>query len=196
MAHMQTPRLSRGMDRRMREVERAASVLGGITPHVLADLQRRREATAQADGFKSGNYGSGGESTSTESAALSGLPDDDDARDDWRRHTRPDYIGGNIEKALAKLDEATLALRACDRFLQPVLHAADAKQGRRLSIGICNACGRDVPGTSNDRLKSGYCTSVKGIDPSGCYEQWIGEGRPDRLRFEQVVKTGSALVTT
>ena len=176
----------------MREVERADGILGRVTPHLLADLQRRREATNQPDGFKSGNYGSGGENTSTESAALSGLPDDDDAKDDWRRHTRPDFIGDNVERALAHLDVATKALRDFDRCLQPVLHAADAKIGRRLSIGMCQACGRDVPGTENDRLKSGYCTSVRGVDPSGCYEEWIREGRPDRLRYEQRVKAESA----
>lgn len=180
------PRLSRGMERRLREVERAKGVLARVDARLLADLQRRREVSAQPDGFGSGNPGSGGDSTSTEAAALSGLPGaDDPERDDWRYHARPDFIGESVERALDHLDVATKALRDFDRDINPVIHAADALKERKSSIGECKACGRDVPGTPNDRLKSGYCTSVKGIEGSGCYEKWIANGRPDRPRFER-----------
>lgn len=187
MAHTK-PKLSGGMERRWRDVERADSIIAKVTPEVLADLHRRRQASAQADGFKSGNLGSGGVATSTESAALSGLPDDPNEDDDWRKHQRKDFIGDSIESAIAQLDVATRALREYDRLINPVLNAADAFKERKSSVGPCHGCGRTVPGTPNDRLKSGYCTSVKDVPWSGCYERWISDGRPDRPRFESVMR--------
>lgn len=191
----ETRHLSRGMERRWREFQLADEIMGKISIDLLAALQRRREATAQADGHKSGHQGSGGgELTSTESAALRGLPDGDDHGrgdpDDWSKHIRPDFISLQVEKVLEQFDIATKALREMDRQLKPILNAADVKQGRRSSIGQCNACGRDVPGTEQDRLKSGYCTSVSSplVVWSGCYERWIRAERPDRLRFESEIR--------
>ena len=43
-------------------------------------------------------------------------------------------------------------------------------------IQHCEACEREVAGTSNDRIRSGYCAS--------CYNVWIREGRPSRVEFE------------
>ncbi len=42
--------------------------------------------------------------------------------------------------------------------------------------GDCQACGRQVSGSGNDRLRRGYCPA--------CYRAWRRAGRPDRSEFE------------
>ena len=167
---------------------------------MLLDLLRRREAGTEIDGLRSRRYdggGSGGNSelTQTEAAALRGLPgddEDDDRKDDWRFHVQPDPVGELIEEALAELDIAARALRKFEDKLGRILNAGDGRRGRQSSLGQCQACGRDVPGTTIDRLRSGYCDRVAGppVGPawSGCYRRWRDQGSPDRLRFEMWVQ--------
>lgn len=187
---------------------------------LVLDLLRRREAGTENDGLRSRSYdptragGGGGVkpvlneetgeweypvssaqpgSTLVESAALRGLPGaDDDRKDDWRRHEQPDPVGQLIEECLAEFDTMARASRRFEVKLMRILNAGDGRRGRQSSLGQCQACGRDVPGTSVDRLRSGYCDRVAGppVGPawSGCYRMWIDQGRPDRVRFEQWVQ--------
>lgn len=52
---------------------------------------------------------------------------------------------------------------------------ATARHNRQPGSGPCMACTRDVPGTSTDRLRSGFCNA--------CRMRWTREGRPDRAAF-------------
>lgn len=40
----------------------------------------------------------------------------------------------------------------------------------------CAACEREVAGTTNDRIRSGYCQA--------CYREWLRQGKPNRGHFE------------
>lgn len=163
---------------------------------MVLDLLRRREAGTENDSLRSRRYDAGGaggnsELTQTETAALRGLPGDDetdDAKDDWRYHEQPDPVGKLIEEALAEFDAMARASRKFEVKLMRILNAADGRRGRQSSLGQCQACGRDVPGSSVDRLRSGYCDRVAGppVGPawSGCYRKWCDQGRPDRVAFE------------
>jgi len=53
-------------------------------------------------------------------------------------------------------------------------------------IQHCEACGREVAGTSSDRLRSGYCLKD--------YKSWLGEGKPSRTQFESKIKALSEAV--
>lgn len=173
---------------------------------MLLDLLRRREAGTENDSLRSRRYdggGGGGNSsdTQTEAAALRGLPEDAESAelaghevrpDDWRYSDQPDPVGMLIEEALAEFDVMARAARKFEVKLMRILNAGDGRRGRQSSLGQCQACGRDVPGTTIDRLRSGYCDRVAGppVGPpwSGCYRKWVDQGRPDRPRFEVWVK--------
>lgn len=63
---------------------------------------------------------------------------------------------------------------------QVVVHAdptSAERKVRRPGSGPCGACGRIVAGTSNDRLRSGWCAA--------CYQAWVRADRPDRGLFER-----------
>lgn len=55
--------------------------------------------------------------------------------------------------------------------------ASTDRKNRQPGAGPCNACGRDVPGTATDRLRSGWCDS--------CRKAYDRAGYPDRAAFER-----------
>lgn len=55
--------------------------------------------------------------------------------------------------------------------------ASSERAVRRPGSGTCAACGRDVPGTESDRLRSGWCKA--------CEMAWVRAERPDRAAFER-----------
>lgn len=165
---------------------------------MMLDLLRRRESGTESDGLRSRSYdgaGGGGSSelTQTEAAALRGLPGDkpgDDGPDNWSNHEVPDPIGRRIERALEHLDTAARSLRNFEEELGRILNAG-ARAGERpsqIGAGPCHACGRDVPGTAADRLRSSYCDRAADLLWSGCYRIWLERGRPDRMAFERWVQ--------
>lgn len=140
-----------------------------ITEPLLVDLLRRQEVSPESDGYPAGGSGDGSksadETTSTERAALRGLPEDPNARDDWRRHVTPDPIGQAIEAALGNLVEMAGLAKEAHRKIGVVIHAADGRRGRQSLIGQCLACGADVSGVGTDRIKAGYGNRC-------CYSAW------------------------
>lgn len=78
----------------------------------------------------------------------------------------------------ASLTAAVHALRETHAALSQLtarLHTGRPEQ--RTNIADCEACGRTVANTPNDRLRSGYCMA--------CRKAWDRAGRPDRVAFER-----------
>lgn len=74
----------------------------------------------------------------------------------------------------------TISTGGCHLLSQITGHAdptSTDRKNRHPGSGRCNACGRDVPGTANDRLRSGWC--------SGCKRAYERAGFPDRAAFER-----------
>lgn len=157
---------------------------------MLIDLLRRRESGTENDSLRSRAYDQGGgggssELTQTEAAALSGLPNDDESRDDWRRHVQPDPIGKHIEEALEYLDRAASSLRKFEQKLGLILNAGMGTEGRVNRAGRCEVCERPVAGTDRDMLHRGrYC--------GACNKDWQRCGRPHELaeRHWQIERRG------
>ena len=185
------------------KLEQVRSDLRKFDVDTLVEIMRRGERAAIPDGHKArggdgGRVGSS-DTTSVESAALRGLSQDDQAQwvendagqlvraENWTRHIQADPIGDAIEDIFQRLDEVIDIAKILDKKRQVVIHSADGRRGRESTLTQCQACGRDVPGTEVDRLRSGYCESVAGLLWSGCYRKWVGQERPDRLAFERWV---------
>jgi len=197
----------RSIDRRLREVAEARSVIETIDAEWLFELQRRREQLASPDGYGSTTYepGSSGSSdtTPTERAALnSGLrlpgcrrPSFVKIRGQKKRvcvhcgfhedEHSADPIGSTAEEVIDLLDTATKALRTIHRKFTVVTRAADGRVGRQSLLSQCGACGADVTGYGEDRIKAGYGPC--------CYVAWrrfdsksLDTGNePSHVRFRQ-----------
>jgi hypothetical protein len=173
----------RQLERRLREVEDAKKVINDIDAAWLWEIQRRREESADAHGFKQSRIGGGGGSsddTVTERAALND-----------RKTIDP--IGKTADEIIALVDTATTALRKIERRYSVIIHAHDARIGRESSLqGQCSACGKDVTGCGEDRIKAGYgpccwmawsryrddCRAA-GIEPSHVvFRQWRAAAVP------------------
>lgn len=174
----------RSIERRLKEVQEALTVLESVDENWLYELQRRREQLATSDGYGSGSSADGGsratdETSTTERAALNLLPG----------CHRPSYIkvksmkkrvctqcgftedqhvadpiGSSVEEIVDLLDTATKALRTIQRKYMVVVNAGDRRRGRQSLISQCGACGKDVTGYGEDRIKSGYGPC--------CYSSW------------------------
>lgn len=136
---------------------------------LIRAVERNNVGTAQRDGFPSGRPGSGGDDagTSVESAALANL-------DDTTLH---DSLHQHVQAAVDRLWAAVADLEGLERRLELIgkLAAPDAAYD---PSGYCAACDRWVPGTSADRLRSGYCEKH--------YRAWLRDGRPhDRAEWER-----------
>lgn len=153
--------------------------LGEITDAEIARFITATTITGEADGFRStaltgGSSGSFA-SSSTEAAALRGLPDDPEVRDDWKFHDPIDVIR----------QAATDLLRSIDNSLDAVMNIADRRKfimnigesirGRVSSIDSCICCGKDVSGVGEDRIRAGFCPAD--------YRSWLRAGRPDRYQW-------------
>jgi hypothetical protein len=82
------------------------------------------------------------------------------------------------------IEDITWGIREIDRLAlgiegrrQLIHRHATKNYGRIDTTTTCEACQRTVPGTPEDRLRAGYCQK--------CHRQWLREGRPDRVAFEQ-----------
>lgn len=89
-----------------------------------------------------------------------------------------DVIAEDAENAVGYLRDAVQALGAlgtrldhADRVSSPLSRSESG------GAGTCKACGRDVSGAANDRLRSGY--------DEACARAWDRAGRPDRAEWER-----------
>lgn len=168
-----------------RKVESAMVMLAKFDQATITELLRRGEQSPEPDGFPGGGYGNGGKSsdvtTSTEAAALRGLPNatKKDANgnivnnpdpDDWSRHVVLDPIGDFISEIIERLTETYDIARILDKRRQVVLHAADSKRGREPVSAPCRICHE--------------AAAVKGAMCTNDYNDWHDHGSPDRLLWE------------
>lgn len=80
-------------------------------------------------------------------------------------------VDTSLTVALAALGEAHAELSR----LAARLHGGKALE--RSNIVDCEACGRSVANTPNDRLRKGYCNA--------CRMAWERQGQPDRVAFNR-----------
>ena len=166
-------------ERYMVNVNLITKAFGKIGMATMVHLIHAREESTEA-GIRAAQISGGGssasETTATEAAALSGLPDGENDKDDWRRHVVPDPLGEAIAHVLTGIVEIARLTKQVDRRVSVVVHAADKLAGRPTTLDQCQCCDKDVQGRGRDRIVSGYCPA--------CYKAWCKAGRPDRLLWE------------
>jgi hypothetical protein len=169
--------MTRAATNALRQLHEIAATIAQLTPAVIADLDRRARYTTTPDGYPTRTINDGSshgtsELTSVESAANQRAThhDDDDPAGDAIRQLFAD---------IADISRITEHISQRVAYLTNVQYAAGRKPSS--GAGICGACRRDVPGTSDDRLRSGYCDS--------CRKAWERAGRPDRHQFEAERRT-------
>lgn len=95
--------------------------------------------------------------------------------------THPNHEGDPVrilcEEILAHMVEAHGALAAMKQKYELIVDLEDELKGRKSTVGSCRRCSRTVPGTPDDRIRSGYCEA--------CYRAWLRAGRPERQQFER-----------
>lgn len=155
-----------------------------VERRLLEAVKRDETGSTLPDGYPTGNVGSGGEDapqSSTEAAALSGYRLNSDGEGSWgnyeqdRHHELTTAAAEALDRAAAALDTLMSQLDAIDRL---------ATIQRTDPSGHCQACGRWVEGTANDRLRAGYCDADR--------KAWERAGRPDRPTFERQRRSSAA----
>ena len=182
----------------MAEVGKAIRDLQAINRPHLATIIYRRRISSDIDGHSSNRrpkpgFG-GGDSSSTEAAALSGLPDDESSKDDWSRHSRSDpqqgavdrffsALRGNGPKHPGALSQAATA-RSAMLF---IITTGEKERGRPDKLDYCDLCGGPVSGAINDQMRSGLgprCHS-RFNKFKAKYGKQLGEDTKTRFRVER-----------
>lgn len=139
----------RTLDHAIDDVAAMRQVLADLTDDVLNELVRRRQHASVADGYPTGSSNdgtSGGDvSRPAETAGIA------------RLQPRTDTTRATIDELLAGLAEAHGVLAGVQVRKNLVLGLEPAPPGSR--GGYCQACGRWVPNSSTDRLRSGMCNA-------------------------------------
>lgn len=159
--------MSRNAERMTRDLKTARSTMDHLTEALINDLVRRAGTRAITEPSASGPKGKGTVTDPTLSAVIRsmGKRADDPIYDTVQR----------IARTLA--DVATL----CQDIDQMVAYVTTVKEFEQVkTIAYCQACGREVAGTSSDRIRSGYCMAD--------YQAWTRKGRPYRTQFEAEIK--------
>lgn len=170
-----TPKLKRAYrwkaDYLSDKVKFSISVLSALTEPVIADLVRRGEQWNDPDGYPTGSGDGSGvrgsdETTSTERAALHGLPDKayDEygvkIRDDWQHRQRErDVIGEALDQLFSSIVELSGHVRIIEKKHLVVAKAGEKLRGRPNQLVLCLACHRDVACTTADPIRSGNCSA-------------------------------------
>ena len=180
------PARTRAETRALEQLVDIRKTLDTLTPTVIAELVRKGRHTNTADGYPSrtlgdGTSGGGSELTSVETSAnqagFAGTSDDYFGRCTVSQ-PEPDPTGEAIANVFDQIHQVAKIMHSIDSELGYINHVRHAASGRQPTStgGPCQCCGRDVPGTENDRLRAGYCNA--------CSMAWIRAGRPDRRQFE------------
>lgn len=155
------------IDRYERYVDDAIHALKQLNRPAIAHLLRATLEPNEIDGYPVGlssEVHSSGTSDPAGEAAIARLTS-----------VRSDPLLHAAQEALASIHEMAGHAAIIAKRTAVVVHAGDSVKDRS-SIGQCQACQREVPGTPADRLRAGY--------DAACYSAWIREGRPDRRQFE------------
>jgi hypothetical protein len=90
----------------------------------------------------------------------------------------PDPVGHAVKELERSLSEMA---RQSQILIQQLEYAMNPRERHKDAVLIfCGACGREVAGTSSDRLRSGYCLRD--------YRTWLELGKPNRTQFENSVR--------
>ena len=144
----------------------------------LDALRRARTPGPESDGYPAnlGGDGRGGaELTPTEAAAQRRIG----VRDDGSlMPTEHDVITDLAENAWGYLQDAVQSLGALSGVLDRIDRLSSTlSRSEAGGAGTCLACGKDVSGAAEDRLK-------RGLGPC-CYSTWVRAGRPELTEFKR-----------
>jgi hypothetical protein len=152
--------------------------LRDMEPRLLRLLARAKSPAPAVDGYPTrlGGDGRGGSELTSVEAAAEVLC--------FGEHSTFDPVSDLAEQGWGYLQDAVQALGA----LHGVLERADrlsstTSRAEAGGAGTCLACGANVSGAAEDRLK-------RGLGPC-CYSTWVRAGRPDMSVFKQSRKQAS-----
>jgi hypothetical protein len=149
-----------------------------ISEEAITDLVRRDAIGIGQDGLPKNSMpefssGGGTKGSSTETAALTGLPGVKGGADDWRRKTDKQRSADVVRKQLKSIEDnlriAHKALKEASFEIHSMQKKTEETRGRQVSTP-CSICGLYAA------AKAGWCTKD--------YEEWIEDGRPDRTVYE------------
>lgn len=149
-----------------RDIQRVARTLAALPDRTIVELVRR--AGRRESAFTSGSRVtvSRGSSSDPVAAAVIGRLEGN-ANDN-------DLVYDAIQSMALNLRQmAELAMKV-DQGARFVLEVKE--RSKESQMIHCEACRREVAGTANDRLRSGYCAR--------CYMAWLRAGKPYRTSFE------------
>lgn len=157
-------------------IENINILLVSITEETITDLVRRDAIGIGHDGYPADSmpeHSSGGfAGSSTESAALFGLPGSRGGNDDWQKAAQRRDGADVVRKQLASIEQnlrtANKALREAAYTVVNLNQKTEEVKNRQMSTpcAICNIQAAE---------KSGWCTSD--------YRQWELDGKPDKTRY-------------
>lgn len=159
--------------------------LDDIEHLMLAFWKRDRTGIPEADGYPSSVAGlgrGGAELTSVEAAAQRRIGLDEEGA--LLTSHDADRFHDDCEKAWALLSDSVSALGALGNLLEDMQRrSSPLSRAEAGGAGSCLACGGDVSGAAEDRLK-------RGLGPC-CYTAWARAGRPELTEFIRVRKEAS-----
>jgi len=176
MARKLSRRSQQRIAKNMALIENINVLLCSITEEAITDFVRRDAIGVGHDGYPSDSMpehsGGGFAGSSTESAALFGLPGAKGGTDDWnkaaQRRGGADVVRKQLASIEASLRNANKALREAAYQITNLNEKTEKVRNRQTS-NPCELCGIDAA------QKSGWCIKD--------YKEWNAAGRPDRARW-------------
>ena len=158
-------------------LEAINTLADSISEEAITDLVRRDAIGIGHDGLPTSSmpeFSSGGgfSGSSTETAALRGLPGAKGGADDWskiqNKQSNSDVVRHQLKKIENNLKNAHKALKEASFEINNIKKKTEEIKGRQTSAP-CSICGL------YSAQKSGWCIKD--------YEEWIEDGRPDRTKY-------------
>jgi hypothetical protein len=162
--------MSHNAARITRDIERVSKTLSALPNKTVVELVRR--AGKEESPSRSGDRVSvsrGSHNDPTGNAVAHRLDS---------KHPEHDPVYAAVKAMavnLSKMADLAVSIEQSARFVLEVKERAKESQ-----VVQCEACGREVAGTANDRLRSGYCARH--------YTAWLRAGKPYRMTFEMSIK--------
>lgn len=140
--------------------------LTGIRPGRLFGLDEQEPARRRVGILRLGDC------ASATAAAIRALPK-------WARSAPPGRLGADLHATWKACGPVVQLVDKTMHHADPA--SADERRPRRSGSGPCHACTKDVPGTHDNRLRSGWCNACR-----MAFERWTVEsGVRDRAAFER-----------
>lgn len=177
MARKLSRRSQQRIARNLALLEQINTLADSISEEAITDLVRRDAIGIGHDGLPSNSmpeYSSGGGfgGSSTEMAALFGLPGERGGQDDWDKRNAKQRSADSVRQRLNKIENnlknAHKALKEAAFDINDIAKKTEEVKGRQASTP-CEICGVYAA------QKAGWCLKD--------YEEWINDGRPDRTKY-------------